>query len=626
MSLVGNLEDLGLGDILQIVSLSRKSGILFLNTSEREGKLVFKDGQVIRAFSTDIKEDLESVLVEQGLITSEQASEAVKLYEEGGRQEKLDNILIEKFGAEQDKIDEFKKGCIEKSAYSLFGWISGNFNFELKDVEEYLVNSDFFVYEHGMNPQFIAMEGTRLQDELRRDNAAAAVAAPAVETQPEPEPEPEPELEPQPQPQPQVEEAPAEEISFEEAVFPEEDLEESEPEISDEEIKALHEETLAAEPSKEVTPAKEQISLENINKGVVIIDDDPNTLNVVRDGLSGRGYDVIVQEKTESALHIISELRSTENPVVVLADLIMPRMDGTGILGGIETLEILRGGFPDIPVILMTDHVNRDAEKRAGEMGAFSYMDKPKRAQFGAEYDHVAVEAFLDKTASVLESAFSGETGKEKVVTSAEPSGLFDLAAGLEEEFAAVGEILPEVEGPPPPPSSPGISILKSMIEELNSPEGGKQITLLTLRFASELMNRSVIFLAKSDGFEGLGQFGIELKGEIAEKRVRSMKLSKDSPSILRDVVESQRSITKKLEDSEGNRYIIDNLGGNYPFESYAAPIIANNKVAVILYCDNVPEEKEIGDASALDVFLMQAGVAMERALLERRVSEMSHA
>ena len=44
---------------------------------------------------------------------------------------------------------------------------------------------------------------------------------------------------------------------------------------------------------------------------------------------------------------------------------------------------------------------------------------------------------------------------------------MFDLAAGREDEFAAVGEILPEEGSSTPVPASPGISILKSMIEEL---------------------------------------------------------------------------------------------------------------------------------------------------------------
>ncbi|HKK52148.1 MAG TPA: DUF4388 domain-containing protein, partial [Myxococcota bacterium] len=46
MSLVGNLEDLSLGDILQIISLSQKSGVLVLQSSQGEGRIVFRDGLV----------------------------------------------------------------------------------------------------------------------------------------------------------------------------------------------------------------------------------------------------------------------------------------------------------------------------------------------------------------------------------------------------------------------------------------------------------------------------------------------------------------------------------------------------------------------------------------------------
>ena len=66
MSLVGNLEDLGLGEILQIVSLSRKSGILALHSKGREGRVVFRQGQVIRATSTTYQESLGDVLARCG--------------------------------------------------------------------------------------------------------------------------------------------------------------------------------------------------------------------------------------------------------------------------------------------------------------------------------------------------------------------------------------------------------------------------------------------------------------------------------------------------------------------------------------------------------------------------------
>ena len=597
MSLVGNIEDLGLGDILQIVSLSRKSGVLFLTSNDREGKLVFKDGQVVRAFSTDIGEDLEKLILASGLVDKTQLEEAMAAAEGGV----LDKVLIEKFGVEQDSLDEIRKDQIGRSAYTLFGWKSGNFNFDLRDVDEYMLESDFFVYPHGMNPQFIAMEGTRLQDEMLRDEPEAS-----------PEISKEPVIE-ETRPEPVILEVPEEPIV--------EELEAVDLETTGDRIKALHEETIAETESTESSLDTEEFSLEGVDKAVVIIDDDSNVLSAIKKGLDSKGFTVVTQGKSEDALHYISELNSINARVVILSDLIMPRMDGTGMLGGIETLEILRGGFPDFPVILMTDHVNHDAEQKAKGLGSHSYIDKPKRAQFGAEYDSAAVDAFVEKVAASLTSIFDGSEEKSDL------DGLVDLAADLQEEFAAVGEILPE-EGSmgEAPPSSPGISMLRSMIEELNSPEGGKQITLLTLRFASELMNRSVIFLAKADAFEGLGQFGIEIEGEAAEKRVRSMKLGKDVPSILKDVLDTQRSVIKRMEETEGNRYIIERLGGQVPSESFAAPIIASGKVAVILYCDNMPEETGIGDAASLDIFLMQAGVAMERALLERRVQEMANA
>ena len=46
MSLIGSLDDLGLGDILQIINLSQKSGVLIVVGDQGEGRIVFRDGLV----------------------------------------------------------------------------------------------------------------------------------------------------------------------------------------------------------------------------------------------------------------------------------------------------------------------------------------------------------------------------------------------------------------------------------------------------------------------------------------------------------------------------------------------------------------------------------------------------
>ena len=93
----------------------------------------------------------------------------------------------------------------------------------------------------------------------------------------------------------------------------------------------------------------------------------------------------------------------------------------------------------------------------------------------------------------------------------------------------------PKAAGAPPPPSIPHVSYepakeefrtrietetpqkeittLKSMFDELRFPTATAEVTLLILRYASEVVNRAILFMVKKDEVRGLGQFGIELKG-----------------------------------------------------------------------------------------------------------------
>ncbi len=592
MSLVGNLEDLGLGDILQIVSLSRKSGILFISDGDKEGKIIFRNGQVVRCFSSDRPVDLRRAVKLSGLLSEARLDEMIACYEKMGPDEGIELLLTGRMGLSRGDLDVIRKKHIEESAYALFAWNSGTFNFELKDVDSLIEEgSDFFIYPHGINPQFLAMEGTRRHDEAQRDlqvEARQETDASIIE--------------------PTVPDEAGGRVFNNDEERADRPMEESGLQISDGDD--------LPEPG-ESAPFK-QPPFENVDTAIVIVDDDRRTLMAVRHGLADRNFTVFAEEKSEKALHIISRLDTSGARVIVVADLIMPRMDGTGILGGIELLELLTGGFPQIPVILMTDHVNREAETRARSMGAASYCDKPKRIEFADEYDEEKITRFMDE----LEHILAPLVGNKKNISPAAMAGMVDIAEGLQDEFEALGKILPAHSVDLPPPSTPGLLSLKSLIEELNSPEGRRQILLLTLRFASELMNRAVIFLVKEDFFEGFGQFGVELDGALADKRIRAMKLSRHVPSILNDVLQSRRMLKQRMADNEGNRYLIEQFGGKKPKESFAGPIITDGRVSIIVYGDNVPAYEAIGDTSAFEIFLMQAGVAMERVLLEKKVQE----
>ena len=171
MSLVGNLEDLGLGEILQIVSLSRKSGVLSLQSKGRVGRIFFRNGQVTRATSSAYRQSLGEVLVGKGVIDLDQLKMALAIQEREAFRELLGSILVRCFGVSPNDIEEVVREQIEQAVYSLFVWSDGTFDFDLQETvaapDNIRMDPMQFMLIEGLNPQYLAMEGTRIIDERR---------------------------------------------------------------------------------------------------------------------------------------------------------------------------------------------------------------------------------------------------------------------------------------------------------------------------------------------------------------------------------------------------------------------------------------------------------------------------
>ena len=171
MSLVGNLADLGLGEILQIVSLSRKSGVLTLQSRGRQGVVVFRFGQVVRATSSSIRYFLGEELLKREVVDQECLNKALQVQQASAYKERLGPILINRFNVPVEKIEGVVREQIERVVYSFFWWDEGNFEFELQDDIETIDDSKIdpleFMLQQGLNPQFLAMEGSRIFDEKR---------------------------------------------------------------------------------------------------------------------------------------------------------------------------------------------------------------------------------------------------------------------------------------------------------------------------------------------------------------------------------------------------------------------------------------------------------------------------
>ncbi len=167
------------------------------------------------------------------------------------------------------------------------------------------------------------------------------------------------------------------------------------------------------------------------------------------------------------------------------------------------------------------------------------------------------------------------------------------------------------------------LTTLKSMFDELRFPTATAEVTLLILRYASEVVNRAILFMVKKDEVRGLGQFGIELKGLSADQVVRNIKIPLDQPSLFLAVIESRRSYLGPLDQNESNKYLVNELGGAMPENVLSIPLVVDGKVALVVYGDNLPDQKPIRGMDTLEIFMNQAGMALEKALLEKRLAEL---
>jgi hypothetical protein len=161
------------------------------------------------------------------------------------------------------------------------------------------------------------------------------------------------------------------------------------------------------------------------------------------------------------------------------------------------------------------------------------------------------------------------------------------------------------------------------MFDELRFPTATAEVTLLILRYASEVVNRAVLFMVKKEEVRGLGQFGIELKGKSADQVVRNIKIPLNQPSVFLSVIEGRRSYLGALESNPSHTYLVNELGGAMPDAVITIPLVVDGKVALVVYGDNLPERRPVRGMDTLEIFMNQAGMALEKALLEKRIAEL---
>ncbi|MBN1165347.1 MAG: response regulator [Candidatus Krumholzibacteriota bacterium] len=122
-----------------------------------------------------------------------------------------------------------------------------------------------------------------------------------------------------------------------------------------------------------------------IKGNVLVVDDDPNVVEIITESLKNRGY------VTESSYNGEDALKKFDwfKPDLVILDVLLPRLDGFKVCDEIRSRDIHR----DVPVIMISGNAIPDTMMEGFKSGAQDYIKKP----FSVKEVLAKVDSFLSQ-------------------------------------------------------------------------------------------------------------------------------------------------------------------------------------------------------------------------------------
>lgn len=702
MSLLGRLEDLSLTDIIQIVFLSRRTGMLEIVDSSGRSMILFHHGLVIDARNPS-NPDLLAHLRQGGVINDAIMTELERMTDEGVS---AGTALIELGVVGQDALSAAARARILEVVAPLLESREGEFNFILSEginAFELQYDPDSLFRDGGISAQQIlgGGEGEKLKplrglEETmkvgkallgRAEEGTAAVhrkpevtpprsegagspekpaaAAPSAPLDSlagfeelmalvEPEEKPAGAADPIREQEDGAQPPPAESFSFTpleeediaavrsgtapqpaepqatleqeidadpfETYVPDMDL----PGVSDlevslpiEELSASEEilelppdilepasEPLPVDPADEVVPAEAflatpkppgPLQIETLGQTIVLYQPDPMLRVAARRAFTRKGFEFLQFGSLPDAREAVGELLDRETFFVTYLDL-------AGTAAGSDSPELLLGTIKKkdgrLPVVM----IDREADLRRRHdllgMGADFYLTKPSPAHLQPGLAEETLGLFADELMMFAERAFA----VHRRATGVEAGELGWAMAGAAEKER----------------SDRGFHLLKRLISELTNPDDLGQITETVMRMAREYFERAVLFSVGGEEIEGLAGFGASGEPEEIAQRARRITIARSEPSVLGDVVAAKTLHRGKLRRCAANEELLRSLGRLLPTEVAVLPIASRERVVGLLYGDNGATRSPLQDVSGLAIFLSQAGLAFETALIAR--------
>ena len=589
MSLLGRLEDLSLTDIVQIVFLSRRTGVLEIVNGSGRHTVLFRQGLIVNASAPD-QPDLIHFLHKRGLVPLEHVKTIRQMEEKGVP---AGTAVVELNLLTKEQLADAIRDRVLSVVAPLLTAREGEFNFLLSetmrpiDVE---YNPDDLFKEGGFLPQKImgAAEGEKikplqgLEESLRVGKALLRSEPVPVQTAPPlnlglGQPKnvfPFPGAAPVPAP------------AFP-SKRPSEDA--GAPILDD------------LEPGEATLPAGTQASQFRVAGGlfdvespeaafrnVMLLERNPMIRVAAKRAFGKKGIKIFQFGSVDEVRNATVELFRGNSFFVTFLELTEDDTAG-------QLLQQIKRRNPRLPVVVIDHEADLRRRQDLLKMGADLYLTKPSPARLQPEVADQELTLYAEELVLFAERAFAQWE---------------QLRGGLGPEAGRRFYAEAEKEN-----VDRSFGILKQLINELSNPNDITEVGSMILRLTSQYLDRGVLFMLTDTEFRAVDGFGATGGNDDMNTRVEGLRIPRNDPSILADVLSERETHRGKMRRTSANELLVKSLGTLMPSEVVALPIIHEGHVVGVLYGDNAENRVRIDSVSGLETFVSHASYAFGNAV-----------